>query len=51
MNKSVSKFTICEDFVRLYQLKCGAPKSTQVKREHNHLEQIVNLLKAFFHNL
>ena len=50
-NKSVSGFTICEDFVRLNRLKCVAPKFLQAKREHNRLEQIVNPLRAFFQNL
>lgn len=35
MNRSASEFVICEDFVRLYQLKCEAPEVLQAKREHN----------------
>lgn len=35
MNRSASGFVICEDFGRLYQLKCVAPKVLQAKREPN----------------
>ena len=34
-NKSVGRFTVCEDFWRLNHLKCGAPELTQAKRAPN----------------
>ena len=49
-NKSVGRFTVCEDFWRLNHLKCKAPESIQAKREPNPSEQIENMPKAFFQN-
>ena len=50
-NKSVGRFTVCEDFWRLNHLKCKAPESIQAKREPNPSEQTGNLTKAVFQNL
>ena len=50
-NKSAGRFSVCEDFWRLNQLKCEAPEVIQAEREPNPSGQIENMPKAFFQNL